>query len=301
METMSMALNSCRTAEKSLRETAEKDFAIIKARDEAEKAAKKAMESYGVFDDIEKAAAYVQSKTKISEYPLYIRINEYKDKKQYEVKELVLKDADGVPIHNGDAIFLPDDTFFRIQFTSSIPTENDSLIDKIFYRGVAEEGYEEYFPEKLKKYPVQEMKLDDDYIKSLFRIRMWTNLEKQDYLENELKQRILLSLKDEKRAAIVCLVGSGIMLICLLLFNSLFWIDLLEVPFLLMLVFGAIFSLDVMDYTKFKDVRLSYLKNLATNCEINKTIFHKELQKNRIRFFVPSNKKQDKESLLQCF
>ena len=180
-----------KNTEERIKETAQQSIISIKAKADAIRDTKRMLANYGVFDTYEDAALYVQETAGKSDYPLYITEGEMG---RYLVKEYILKDADGIPVHNGDIVFFPDDTFCRIQFQYPEETKKSyNNLDCVFFSCQAVESNEEFFPDcfydkELKKIEANEEEATNFSCKN--RLRAWSEEEKIAFLNDLIDKTV---------------------------------------------------------------------------------------------------------------
>lgn len=108
----------------------------------------------------------------------------------YSVKTAILLDSNGERIRNGDIIFLPDDTFFKIVMCS--PCNN---LDTVYYRGIPVEDFEDMMPSCMNKNTVQTGDVVEDNGKYIvkfkyFKKKKWDNIDRHLLLQNAIDRAI---------------------------------------------------------------------------------------------------------------
>lgn len=144
-------------------------------------------QAFSVYDNRSSAEAWVAVHYLDYKNPLCIRQNG----SSFSVDECILEDADGILIHDGDIVFLPDDTFFRFKVSYNKERSGD-----VWYEAIPVDGHEDHFPKHFPFSPVQGKNTvsfeDTENVirKSEFRLRAWDEEEKKAWLEDCLCRRM---------------------------------------------------------------------------------------------------------------
>lgn len=200
--------------ETQIKNTARESILAIQRQESAIRDAKRVLAGYGIFDSLDEAYLYVKENAASSDYPLYITKEE--DHK-YHVKEHILKDEDEIPIHNGDTLFCPDNTFFQIQFhyKESKKINEKEILDRLFVRLQKIENCEEYFPkcyedDHVFSYSLKEKLGLKEKLKGA-RLRSWTEEEKNAVLNRRMDEQYKKATETFRGYRQDVLFGAGVL------------------------------------------------------------------------------------------
>lgn len=169
-----------------------------KALREAEREMKRYRASLGLFDTLTEAEGRLEKQLPKSKMPLYI---EPADKK-FQVSEYLMLDADGIPIYNGDILFMADDSFFQVVFRPAEPEKgkiaecfafvlhakpvggNKDHVPECFLD--TKESHEDYDENGISVYGIEYV-ADEDRTETAFRHRKWQDSEKAEWLSKGIE------------------------------------------------------------------------------------------------------------------
>lgn len=169
-----------------------------KALREAEQEMKRYRASLGLFDTLTEAKERLEKQLPKSKMPLYI---EPADKK-FQVSEYLMLDADGIPIYNGDILFMADDSFFQVVFRPAEPEKgkiaecfafvlhakpvggNKDHVPECFLD--TKESHEDYDENGISVYGIEYV-ADEDRTETAFRHRKWQDNEKAEWLSKGME------------------------------------------------------------------------------------------------------------------
>ncbi len=172
-----------------------------KALREAEQEMKRYRASLGLFDTLTEAKERLEKQLPKSKMPLYI---EPADKK-FQVSEYLMLDADGIPIYNGDILFMADDSFFQVVFRPAEPEKgkiekiaecfafvlhakpvggNKDHVPECFLD--TKESHEDYDENGISVYGIEYV-ADEDRTETAFRHRKWQDSEKAEWLSKGME------------------------------------------------------------------------------------------------------------------
>lgn len=163
-----------------------------KALREAEQEMKRYRASLGLFDTLTEAEERLEKQLPKSKMPLYI---EPADKK-FQVSEYLMLDADGIPIYNGDILFMADDSFFQVVFRPAEP-EKGKIAECFAFVLHAKPvgGNKDHVPEcfldtydenGISVYGIEYV-ADEDRTETAFRHRKWQDSEKAEWLSKGIE------------------------------------------------------------------------------------------------------------------
>lgn len=181
----------CRSAQ-TVDAIAKSSIEAIMAKEKARREMKDYRASLGIHDTLKEAQEWLNKHYKEYENPLYIE----KDSDRFLVKECSFRDSDGIPIHDGDTVFLPDDSFFTIHFTEheisdddSDDSDEDNPLRVICYECLPVDGFDDhcdtnYMGEMSSWFDTDEEEKTGIMTDSVFKLRAWEETEKQEWLND---------------------------------------------------------------------------------------------------------------------
>ncbi len=231
----------CRSAQ-TVDAIAKSSIEAIVAKEKARREMKDYRASLGIHDTLKEAQEWLNKHYKEYENPLYIE----EDSDRFLVKECSFRDSDGIPIHDGDTVFLPDDSFFTIHFTEheisddkfsddddirtlqtitrSLYLTDDNPLRMICYECLPVDGFDDhcntnYMNEMNSWFDTDEEKRTGIMTDNVFKLRAWEETEKQEWLNGIIDKYMAKELKS--RVADAANAADGfkdiiIMIVCVL-------------------------------------------------------------------------------------
>lgn len=160
---------------------AQSSIESIMAKEKASREVKEYRASLGLFNTLEEARKYTDEHFSEHECPLCFTRNENGEYAVYESDRA--KDSDGIPIHSGDIVFMPDDSFFIIQFTRDVDEGKAQIPDTFFWKCLPVDGYADHVPEGFSADKIWNKNFGRD-----FKLRAWEETEKLDWLNSIVRK-----------------------------------------------------------------------------------------------------------------
>lgn len=207
----------CRSAQ-TVGAIAKSSIEAIMAKEKARREMKDYRASLGIHDTLKEAQKWLNKHYKEYENPLYIE----EDSDRFLVKECSFRDSDGIPIHDGDTVFLPDDSFFTIHFTEheisddkfsddddirtlqtiarSLYLTDDNPLRMICYECLPVDGFDDhcntnYMGEMNSWFDTDVEKRTGIMTDDVFKLRAWEETEKQEWLNGIIDKYMAKELK----------------------------------------------------------------------------------------------------------